>query len=427
VSKWHHIRRLTPYVSGKPLSRHVEEELRAEADRIGGPSPEPEFTGKIRKSKEEMRKQAYVDGGRDGRSGMYDEWSFSTSTTLPYIADLDHQKQEALAENDIRRSRDLERILQRTARAAELAKVAEDRVEHLRNKHNEAQQVVQHLQAGLIDAANEDHPGGRWSEATLSPGRWFLTRIFRTLVMLTFAGVELPIQYATFIYFGEDRALTNAFVVGTATAMLAGPHLAGGWARRAAARRRGLVLTSGVVVMMIAWAAALVVLADLRRRTLLAPRLDTETGQAVPSPVDSLSLNPFMITALFLGLMALTGMVAFLFGYAGGNPGAAELVAARVRRGLAARRLSKAQGRAVGLRCIAERSQVREDRLEGRWRQRNAAIVHFFASCIARYRHGVALAVGEPAFSEAAGERSGVSTPHSPAPRGMPVDPAGNE
>jgi hypothetical protein len=426
VSKWHHIHRVTPYVSGKPLSRQVEEDLRAEADRIGGPAPEPEFTGKVGKSKEEMRKLAYDDGVRDGRSGMYDEWSFSTSTTLPYIADLDHQKQEALAENDIRQSRDLERILQRTARAAELAQVAEDRVAHLQTKHAEAQQAVQELHAALVGAAKESHPGNTWAEATLSPGRWFLTRTFRTLVMLTFAGVELPIQYATFIYFGESRTLTIAFVVGIASAMLVGPHLAGGWARRAGSERRRLILSSGVVVMMSAWVVALIILADLRRRTLLAPRLDLETGQPLPSPVDGLSLNPFMVTALFLGLMALTGMVAFLFGYAGGNPDAAELVAARIRRRLAARRLAKAQGRAVGLKRIAERSEDREKRLEGRWRQRHTAIVHFFASCIARYRHGVALAVGDPAFSEAAGERRSVSGPRPPAPAGLPVDPAGD-
>jgi hypothetical protein len=396
--------RLYPYFSGKNHDARDAEEFRAETDAIGGPAPEPELTGEARLSKKDLRERVFRDGKEDAESGMYDQWTFSTGTTPPYLVALRNQRDEILNENKIRRLRDLQRVEQRIAAAEAAAEEATERTAEAQAKLTAAKEHEAKVQKVLDGEVPDDHPGRRWAEPAHSLSRRRVIRLFRALVMLTFAGVELPIQYSTFIYFGESRPLTLAFVVGTATAMLVAPHQAGGWARKAKVEGGQRELRFAACFVMAAWVVALVLLADLRRRTLLAPLPDTETGTSVPAPVTTLHLTPVMVTALFLGLMALTGTVAFVFGYQSENPYTAELASAQAKRRALARQAAKAKGRLTAMVRAAEKVQDREAKLTARWEARDAAVAEFFAACAARYRHGVALMLGDPAVSEAVGE-----------------------
>jgi hypothetical protein len=400
-----HVRRLIrEYVFGDAPDPILMEEIRAEADPIGGPAPEPELVGGGKYSKKDLRGRAFQDGRSDAKSGMYDEWTFSTGTTPPYLVALRNQRDEMRGENTIRKLRDLQRVEQRIAAAEAAAEEASARAAEAEAKLEEAKEHETKIQKVLDGEADEDHPGRRWAEPARSLGRRRLIRFSRALVMVIFAGVELPIQYSTFIYFGESRSLTLAFVIGTAAAMLVAPHQAGGWARKAKVEGGHRQLKVATAVVMTAWSGALIVLADLRRRTLLASQVDAQTGQTLPSPATALHLTPFMVTVLFLALMALTGMVAFVFGYQGENPYSAELASAQAKRRALARRVAKARGRRTAMRRSAEKVQEREAKLTERWEARNAALECFFDSCAARYRHGVAVELGNPAVSEALGE-----------------------
>lgn len=393
-----------PYITGRKHEDGVADEFRAEADPIGGPAPEPELVGGSTDTRKKLRARAFRDGKDDAKSGMYDEWTFSTGTTPPYLVALRDQRDELLHENRIRKFRDLQRVEQRIAAAEAAAMEAATRADESDADLTEARKHERRIQTILDGEVEDDHPGKRWAEPVRSPGRRRLIRLSRGLVMVIFAGVELPIQYSTFIYFGESRTLTLAFVLGTATAMLVAPHQAGGWARRTKVEGGQAGLRSATWAVMAAWVTALVILADLRRRTLLTPQVDGETGAPLPSPVTALQLTPGMVTVLFMALMTLTGMVAFVFGYLGENPYAGELASAQAKRRTLARRVARARGRRIALERSAEKVQDREAKLTERWEARNTAVERFFDSCAAKYRHGVAVVLGSPAVSEAAGE-----------------------
>ncbi|MEV1204803.1 hypothetical protein [Microbispora rosea] len=393
--------RIQPYLGGG-RNEALDLELEMEQDPYGGPVPAvpvPE------KELQRLRDEARRHGARDGSSGMYDEWSLATGSRPPYLMMLDARCRQVVADEEVRKLRDAHRLDQRIAAAKQDLKLYEERARRTQERLATVREAEERLEKMLDGAPEEAGTGaGRWAEATRSFGRRRAGAAARALVIALFAGVELPIQYATFLSFGESREMTWAFVLGTVGAMMVAPHLAGGWTRRLCVEGRRSVLLVTTALVALAWVTGVVLLASLRTDVLFAPTVDSVTLEKAASAIEGLGLGHTIVTLLFTALLLLSGVVTFSFGYLAENPYAAKL--ADVQRVRA--KLEKSLDRAVGERDknqhLVGLETTLKERHAQRWEARIAARASTFEVCSALYLQAVAETMRNPAFTESASQ-----------------------
>ncbi|GAA3834773.1 hypothetical protein GCM10022226_65400 [Sphaerisporangium flaviroseum] len=422
--------RIKPYLSEGGRPDAVDIELELEEDPYGGPVPGGRMSDK---ELAKLRDEARDNGYRDGRSGMYDEWSLSTGSRPPYLMTLEAKREEALAEERVRSLRDLQRLEERIAVTTQDLKKCEEqyrRTEHEIERLAEQEQEIQELLSGNRPKAGAnqdsppgghpdgtrregaapggatvpDHPGYRWAEPTRGLKRRLLAGVARVAVMALFAAVELPIQYATFLYFGESPMMTWAFVIGTAGAMLVAPHLAGGWTKRMRMEGWRSPLLPGTLVVLLGWLAGVWLLAFLRTAVLFVPTVDSVTLEPVRSTIDALDLGRAPVTVLFAALLTLSGVVTFTYGYLGENPYAARLADIQRERRKLEKVLAALEGRRHRDDYLVSLAETRKQRHAERWQAWIAARGKPYEVCAAVYLQAVADAMRNPAFTESASQ-----------------------
>ncbi|MFC6081962.1 hypothetical protein [Sphaerisporangium aureirubrum] len=405
--------RLMSYLDGSGFEAR-EMEMDMEDDPYGGPTPKEPASDKEFKS---LREEARKKGVHDGRSGMYDEWSLSTGSRPPYLTTLEARREEATAHERVREMRDLERLEQRVAvtqfdlsKCQERVKRITDEIDSLRSQEKD----IQHVLSG--HSANEDsrdgaarlgaagRAGHRWAEPTRTLRRRALGGTLRFAVLVLFVAVELPIQYATFLYLGEDSLMTWAFVIGTAGAMLVAPHLAGGWTRRMKVEGWRSPLLPSMLIVLAGWSAGVWLLAVLRTAVLFVPTIDSVTLQPVVSTIDALKLGHIPVTVLFASLLTISGVVTFTFGYLGENPYAGKLADLQRERKKLERTLAGLEGRKERDEYIVGLTETRIKRHRERWQAYIEATSTPYRVCAALYLHAVADTMRNPAFTESASQ-----------------------
>ncbi|GAA0388360.1 hypothetical protein Acor_53780 [Acrocarpospora corrugata] len=401
---WWRIQQIINSGGSRPVASGLELEM--DSDPRGGPLPEEPAS---KKEMEALRKEAYENGVRDGSSGMYDEWSLSTGGKPPYLAMIDAKCNEAQAHERVRHLRDAQRLDERIAAAKQDLKQHQELAAQKEQQRTELMAEEKELQDALADRES-DHPASGWGEATRSLTRRRSAAVARVAVMALLIAVELPIQYASFIFFGESPVLTWAFVLGTAGAMLIAPHQAGGWTRRLTVEGWASALTVTTLVVMAAWAVGVGLLALLRASVLFAPGFDDATLQPIASTVSALDLSQPTVTLLFGGLLTLSGLVAFTYGYLGENPYAAKLADIQRRRSEVEKALAKATGLRDRDEHLATMEKTLNDRHEERWQAQIAARGHVYEVCYATYLQAVAATMRNPAFTESSSQWLGHTT-----------------
>jgi hypothetical protein len=391
--------RVRPYLgSGGGRPDAIDLELEMEQDPYGGPVPGISPSDKDLKK---LREEAYRNGVRDGTSGMYDEWS-PTGSRPPYLMMVDAKCRETKAEERVRQLRDAQRLDERIAAAKRDLKRHTERADRLQAELDGVTTTEKELQEVLNGTEESRHPGLRWAEATRSLNRRRRSTGARAFVLALFAAVELPIQYATFVYFGESPEMTWAFVLGTVGAMLVAPHLAGGWVRRMTIEGRRSALAPATAVVLVAWATAVGLLALLRTSVLFAPGFDNATLQTVKSTIDSLGLGRTTVSILFGALLTLSGVVTFTYGFLSENPYAAKLADLQRERRKLENALSKAAGQRDRDQYLVGLEKTLITRHGERWEARIAARGNAYEVCTAVYLQAVAGTMRNPAFTESA-------------------------
>ncbi|MEV7964605.1 hypothetical protein AB0O34_01300 [Sphaerisporangium sp. NPDC088356] len=408
--------RIKPYFSQGERPDSLDLELEMEEDPYGGP-----VLGRRLPEKELKRlcDEARKSGDHDGRSGMYDEWSLSTGSRPPYLMTLEAMREETLSEERVSSLRDLQRLEERIAATKQDLKKCEERssrtereLDGLTAQEKEIQSLLSGhgAQAGTGDREHDGtkgttapaHPGHRWAEPTRSLRRRLLLGVLRVAVLALFAAVELPIQYATFLFFGESPEMTWAFVIGTTGAMLVAPHLAGGWTRRMSIEGWRSPLLPGTLVVLLGWSVGVCLLAFLRTAVLFAPTVDSATLETVKSTIDTLDLGRVPVTVLFTALLTLSGVVTFTFGYLGENPYAAKLADIQRERRKLEKVLATLEGRKNRDEYLVSLTETRIERHSERWEAWIAARGKPYEVGAAVYLRAVADAMRNPAFTESA-------------------------
>ncbi|MEO3810679.1 hypothetical protein ABGB17_16890 [Sphaerisporangium sp. B11E5] len=386
-----------------------EMEMDMEDDPYGGPTPkEPPSPAEIKA----LREEASKNGVRDGKSGMYDEWSLSTGSRPPYLATLEARRLEAMAHERVRQMRDMERLERRVAvtesdlkKHQERARRTTDEIDRLRTQEEDIQRVLSGEQVtsdGVPEGAG--HAGRRWAEPTRTLRRRVVGGVARFAMLALLVAVELPIQYATFLYLGENPVMTWAFVIGTAGAMLIAPHLAGGWTKRMTIEGWRSPLLPSMLIALAGWGTGVWLLAVLRTAVLFVPTVDSITLQQVASTVDALGLGRVPVTLLFTGLMTISGVVAFTFGYLGENPYATKLADLQRERRKLERSLASLEGRRKRDEYTLSLTGKRITRHEERWQAYIDATSTPYRVCEALYLNAVADTMRNPAFTESASQ-----------------------
>ncbi|GII76614.1 hypothetical protein Sru01_15960 [Sphaerisporangium rufum] len=404
--------RLKPYL-GDRGDAALDLELDMEEDPYGGPIPGGPPPAKELKR---LRAEARRNGERDGGSGMYDEWSLAAGSRPPFLVTLEAMRNEAVAEEKVRELRDLQRLEDRIAVTRQDLQTCEERAARTRAELDQVAADERRLQealGGVRAAAASDgaprpeeppHPAARWAEPTRSLRRQALVRAARWAVLALFAAVELPIQYATFIYFNEGPTMTWAFVLGTAAAMLIAPHLAGGWTKHMSVMGWRSPRLPAAATVLVAWLAGVGLLAHLRTSVLFAPGTDSETGAAIRSTADALGVGRVPVTILFTALLLLGGTVTFTFGFLGENPYAARLGDIQRQRRRLEKALAALEGRRKRDADLVSLAEQRTRRHGERWAARIAARGEPYEVCVADYLEAVAQRMRNPAFTESVGQ-----------------------
>ncbi|MFC4589561.1 hypothetical protein [Sphaerisporangium corydalis] len=399
--------RVKPYLNAG--DRTSVAELEMEGDPYGGPvpsGPPPE------RDLKRLRAEARENGYRDGRSGMYDQWSLSTGSRPPYLMTLEAKREEVVAEEKVRSLRDLQRLEERIAvtkqdlnRCTEQVTSTKGEIEALTRQEKALQRLLggEGPEGGTGAEGTAAQPGRRWAEPTRSLKRRLLAFVLRGVVLVLFAAVEIPIQYATFLFFGESPVMTLAFVAGTAGSMLVAPHLAGGWVRRMSVEGWRSPLLPGTVLVVAGWFTGVCLLAYLRTAVLFASIIDSETLLQVKSTIDTLQLGRVPVVVLFSALLTLSGVVTFTYGFLGENPYATKLADIQRERKKLEKVLAVLEGRRHRDEYLVSLAATRSARHAERWEAWITARGKHYDVCVAVYLQAVADAMKNPAFTESAG------------------------
>jgi hypothetical protein len=238
----------------------------------------------------------------------------------------------------------------------------------------------------------------------------------RNFLLAVLIAVEFPVYFAVFTNLhGTGRfadLLTYGLTAGVSVAMILVPHFASRSLRRHAAT--GAIRSASLASLgfMGLWAYSAWALGDLRARLVfrkpdpieVPPSLrDTPAAQVpdTPSLVDSLHLDPHSVSLMFVGLLLLSGGIAFLLGLGGEHPYVAayrdtrdEL--AELDQQLAAVDLERQHASEADAQltdCLAARREAQEARLR--------AVDETYEAAAHAYLDGLASGFGDPAATEA--------------------------
>jgi hypothetical protein len=239
----------------------------------------------------------------------------------------------------------------------------------------------------------------------------------RNFLLAVLIAVEFPVYFAVFQNLhGTGRfadLLSYCLTAGVSVAMILVPHFASRSLRRHAATGAIRSASAAALGFMALWAYSARALGDLRAKLVfrkpdpieVPPSLRDTPAAQVPDPpslVDSLHLDPHSVSLMFVGLLLLSGGIAFLLGLGGEHPYVAayrdtrdEL--AELDRRLAAEDLERQRGNEAEAQLTA-RLDARREAQAARLR----AVDETYEAAAHAYLDGVAGALGDPAVTEAA-------------------------
>lgn len=250
-----------------------------------------------------------------------------------------------------------------------------------------------------------------------------ISRAVWVVCTLGFAGVDVSIQHQSY-QLVDTPFMVWVLSAGISAILVIFPHAAGHLLRLRSMPGLHPLLRTFVGIGAFVWPATAIMSAVVRGSSLSVPSKAGQFGDqyGVADPGDkpntmarALGLSPWVLALMFLFVILLTGLFAFLAGLAGEHPDlTAYRDAVRHRRTLAAERTAiRGQWAATAAQLHEPASPPAPPGPDPYVAKRIRAL---YDTAKARYRDALTIAAADPAFTEAAGRR--VPTPQTPAPNG---------
>ena len=223
-------------------------------------------------------------------------------------------------------------------------------------------------------------------------------------LLVLLIAVEVPIYYKIFAPFNShDPRLTSMFTAPIAVGMVLAPHLAGKLYRNRLQLPRERTIPYLTAVVMLLWFGAACLLGWLRQQVLLAakPTYAPDTGIVV-SQVNSYHVSWWTMTGVFAAVLLLSGMIAFVLGFADSHPAVAAYQAAHAESEQANEaylEAIRAHEEAVQASNDPDDEMLRSHRREASYRQ--AALWSEYQAAQLAYLDSLAVEMGDPAVTQA--------------------------
>jgi hypothetical protein len=223
-------------------------------------------------------------------------------------------------------------------------------------------------------------------------------------LLVLLIAVEVPIYYKIFAPFNShDPTLTSMFTAPIAVGMVLAPHLVGKLYRNRLQLPRERAIPYLTIVVMLLWFAAACLLGWLRQQVLLAAKPQFAPGtRIVVSQLNNYHVSWWTMTGVFACVLLLSGMIAFILGFADSHPAVAAYQAAQAESDQA----DEAYLEAVRVHEAAEQASnepddemLRSHRREASYRR--AALWSEYQAAQLAYLDSVAVEMGDPAVTQA--------------------------
>ncbi|MCW2502986.1 MAG: hypothetical protein JWO79_1270 [Actinomycetia bacterium] len=367
----------------------------------------------------DLTSEADQRGVADARSSMQDSWSFgrpedplSDTFDPPYIHELRHRCQatlDTIAEyrkltadrlEHVGRWRDESKAMMESARTmmSSIA-VREARLEAETTRRSQAQDGVDESaqDPANANASLDELP---WEGESVVLG-WY----WRALILAGLIVAEFSVQYYVYDLYLSGTARSSSTVtiaLATAAIMVVGPYVAAlllrGQQATGAPRRIGLFM----LALGVPWCYVVTVLGVLRGEFL------SLGGSQAGSVSRQLHLTPVTVIIMFVALLLITGVMAFMLGLARRHPFQDAYVRHRTER-----------NRLDVLRRVMV-DQINPAYLEpgqpGKFGPDERAVRESYAAAEYAYFAALVRTVGDPIFTEAVQGRRGLRPPAPPSP-----------
>jgi hypothetical protein len=388
--------------------------------------------------------RAALEGRRAARSGQYDQWSFA-DPIAPGLQRLIQEEIGAVAQQHLvginrsselkaeaaaataERQRDTQQLDTDVSSALESRREQErarDRtlvdLDRLTGVHlplpadvldPDASQPSPYEAVTVgTDPPVQDGPANPYDVQQMQARRWMgpadgklpppVPLPLKLVLIVLLAGIEIPVYFAIFKPFHpRDLDLVWCFTVPVAAAMVLGPHLAGLWLRHQVKRPgKKWIPAVSVSLLMTVWFVASLLLADMRRHSLLGVTIFD--GVEIASPMAD--LDPRAVTAVFATVLILSGLISFLLGLSDEHPDVtAYRIAARRTDAAAQRHWTAVRARAGAHLEPTLPLEERLDALRAETAQQVTRIRSQYQAARAAYLDGVAKVLADPSVTHA--------------------------
>jgi hypothetical protein len=231
-----------------------------------------------------------------------------------------------------------------------------------------------------------------------------LSGFWRMLILVGLIVAELPVQYFVYDYFLSERAGSAGVVLllsmSTSLLMVFGPHIAGLLLRARQSTGADRRITPAAIALAAPWLFVVIVLGVLRGAIL----------DADETRVRALHLTPTTVVGMFVALLLVVGVMAFMLGLAKRHP--YQEAHARQRR--RSERFDTVRQSMVERMnpAYVEQDDPGADPVDAEIRTVRAA----YAAAEEAYFAALTRAVGDPTFTEAVQQRRGVRQVSPPDP-----------